>query len=116
MRFLVSAAILLLLVLPTSVANATTLTEVLPGIGSHDLFGVFGGHVTISSTGAIDVELKFNFPGNDLNGAFDPAEGITWMPGDLLFYSGSHLYGIPIVNHSLAPVGDSGVFPVGNCI
>ena len=103
MRFLVSMTILLLLILPTMVASATTLTEVLPGIGSKDIFGVFGGHVTISGTGLLDVELKFNYPASVLGPASDPSlgTGFNWYPGDLLFKVGSDKYGIPLVNHSL---------------
>lgn len=103
MRFRVSVVLLLLLILPTTFANATTLIPITPGIGDPDIFRFFGGQVTISATGVLNVELKFNYPGSVLGPISDPAlgAGFNWYPGDLLFTSGSDMFGIPLATHSV---------------
>ncbi len=100
MRFRVWGAVLVVLLLACVAGYANTLVEVPPPIGSTNDFGVFGGHVTITGN-TLDVRLIFNYPGNTLAPVLDTAAtpDIYWMPGDLLFYVGSHKYGIPLLSH-----------------
>ena len=105
MRFRVSVAALMFVLMASVAGFAGTFTLIPPLIGDQSKFAVFPSDSYATITGnMLDVRLVFNYPASQLGPAIDhdplTNQEFNWYPGDLLFVVGSNKYGIPLVDHS----------------